>query len=419
MVKIQPFSALRYNKGKIKDLSKVMAPPYDVINKQQRKHYALNSRYNAVHFDLPKSKNRLSAHVESKRLIEKWLSQGILSYDKAPCIYIYSQKYKIGGATKTRTGFLSLLELQDERTVLPHEKIFKKFKLERFNLMKVTEAHLSPIFTFYPDEKNIISRLLTLAIKNKKADVDILLDGVNEKLWCVSDETFINKLKNLMKQKKAFIADGHHRFEASMFLREHFNKARKKGGKKMPFDYTFAYFMSMQDKGLTILPTHRTIKYLPKGFSRDFLIEKLSQYFYVKEIKNKQDLASQLSRQDKAGKHAFGFFFKGTFLIAVLKSTKGLNADLENLDVSILHSFILPELLGIKEKIGSKRNIYYYRGKTESVKRVKSGEFKMAIFLNPTKVEEVKQIAQRGGKMPHKSTYFYPKLLTGLVIHKW
>ncbi len=429
MAKIKPFCGVRFNVKGIGRFSKVVCPPYDVINKQQRQGYIKKSKYNAVSLVLPKGKNKLAGHRNSKKALDAWLEQGILIRDKQPSLYVCLQRYKIDGAIKSRLGFISLLELEDNRKkkVLPHEKIFDKFKFERFDLMKTTQAHLSPVFFLFNDKARKVEELLSLAVRNRKPLIDINAEGVKEKLWRIQNTNFVSGLRRLMSNKTIFIADGHHRFEASVILRDYMREKQRHRRHKMPYDYTMAYFLSMQNKGLAILPIHRTIKYLPDNFSKKFMLKELSKYFSIDIMKSRKKLLKKLEITGKQKKHAFGFFYNNTYIFALLKDNKIINniGSLNNclswkrLDVSILHYFIFPRLLNIKERVNRKRNIHYYRGASSAVRMVKSGEFKMAIFLNPTKIEQVETIAKSNNKMPHKSTYFYPKPLTGLVIHKF
>ena len=371
MAKIKPFCGIRYNAKKTGSLSKVLCPPYDVINKQQRKAYIEKSPHNIVSVILPDAKSKIKGHRKARTLLQGWLSKGILLRDKKPSIYVYQQAFKIGKTTKSRIGFLSLLEIEGEKTVLPHEKIFDKFKFERASLMNETQAHLSPIFMFFNDDGCSVGKLLASAVKKRKPQTSIKFEDAEEKLWSISDEEFMTALRNLMQNKKAFIADGHHRFEASLHLKECMRAKAGSTDGKMPYDYTLVYFLSMQDSGLTILPTHRAVKKLPVGFSKDFMLRRLSKYFFVKIKASKEQLIECLEEADKAKKHAFGFFYDNAFIFILLKDEKivktigppGNSLDWKKLDVSILHYFILPELLGIEERVKGRRNIYYYRGK--------------------------------------------------------
>ncbi|MFH0732541.1 MAG: DUF1015 domain-containing protein [Candidatus Omnitrophota bacterium] len=429
MAKIEPFCGVRYNSKKIGSLSKVVCPPYDVINKQQRLRYLRKSKYNAVNLVLPSGNTSKNAHKNAKRLIDLWLKQDILSYDKQPCIYACREEYKIDNVAKKRLGFIALLEIEadKDKTALPHEKIFKKFKVERFNLMLTTQAHLSPIFTVFKDDAAKVEDMLISVMRKQKPDVEFSADGVKKELWKISDVEIINKLQNIMQNEKIFIADGHHRFNACVALRDHLSRRQKNTTCKMPYDYAMVYFLSMKDKGLAILPTHRAIKFLPANYSKDSMLKKLSRHFYVSMVNSKEDLIKKLETADRQKRHAFGFFYDDSFVFALLKDENIIknigSADnsisWKKLDVSILHHFILPQLLNIKEKVRGMRNIYYYRGKTEAIRVVKSDEFKMAIFLNPTRIKEVEKVATSGNNMPHKSTYFFPKPFTGVVFHKF
>ena len=378
---------------------------------------------------LPGKKSGIPQYKNTKEKLDSWIKSGIMVSNGRPSIYVYMQEYKIGKSIKTRRGFISLLKIEtDEKgKAHPHEKIFKSPKMDRFNLMRETRAHLSPIFTIYKDKNRQADKILSSAVKAKKADVDINFQGTRERLWAISDEEIIRKLSLFMKSQKVFIADGHHRYEASAHLKQYMRKKERPAQNVMPYDYTLAFFLSMQDKGMVILPTHRVIKRLPGNFSFDFMKERLERCFDVTILKSKNTLVDKLEAAYRNKKHAFGFFYDDKFILAVLKEEKILNTikpsqnhkAWRKLDVNILHQIILSSLFKIKETINGKRNIYYYRDKAEAIKAVKSGNFKMAVFLNPTKIEEVETIAAAGHRMPQKSTYFYPKLLTGMVVHKF
>lgn len=423
MAKIRPFSAVRYDPKKVA-LTKVVCPPYDVINRQQRKGYARISPYNMVKITLPEGKDKNDGYLKAKKELYGWMDKGVLKKDASPAIYIYLQKYKVGKRSFSRCGFFSALELEGKgkkRTTLPHERVFSKPLLDRASLMKKTRAHLSPIFGIFRDKNGSTSQALLNKVKNKRPEVDISFEGVGHKLWRVVDQDFIERLTAQIGKTKIFIADGHHRFEASIAAKNYFkSKSIDTDGS----DYTLAYLVSSQDKGLTILPTYRTVKILPRNFSMEYMLKRLSGSFEIKPI-TANKVQDTMDEADRRGQCAFVIFYQNRYLYLVLKDKqiirrigpKGSSYKWKSLDVSILHNLVFEKLLAIKEKVGSHRNIYYYKDPKEAVKKVKSGEQKLAAFLNPTKMKEVEEIAEAGERMPHKSTYFYPKLLTGLVIH--
>lgn len=427
MAKISPFSALRYDPLKVA-LTKVVCPPYDVINRQQRRDYIKKSPYNIVRIILPERKDNRRDYAKAKREFYNWIDKGILKEDSPPAIYIYLQEYKIDRKVLARLGFLSLLELKDGRKggALPHERVFSKPLLDRSRLMKKTRAHLCPIFIIFRDKQALTSKLLLNKIKYKRPQVDIRFEGVRHKLWRVTDQPFIERLTALMKNAKVFIADGHHRFEASLAVKRYFSSLYKKRTDRNGYTHTLVYLVSSKDKGLTILPTYRAVKILPANFSMEYMLKRLSGYFKVKTItaKKVQDI---LGRAANKGECAFVIIYENRYLYLVLKDKdiikrigpKGSSYQWRRLDVSILHNLVFAKLLGIKEKIALHRNIYYYKDQKELVAKVKSGEHQLGAFLNPNKMEEVERIAEANERMPHKSTYFYPKPLTGLVIHKF
>jgi len=423
MVKIKPFSALRYS-GKKVSLKKVVCPPYDVINRRQRKGYIKESPHNIVRLVLPESRDGIRDYRRAKRDLDIWMKKGILEPDKEPSIYVYLQEYRVGKKKIGRLGFLCLLKLESKGNsgVLPHENVFSKPLLDRVELMKKTKSHLSPIFIVFKDQRAKAAKMLS-AVARRIPDADIYADGARHKLWQFSDKKLIEKLRKHVNASQTFIADGHHRFRASMATMDHFNKKRAKSdGHK----HTLVYLVSSEDKGLKILPTYRAVKVLPKGFSIEYIHKKLERYFTIKTI--------SAGKVDRCLKHAFDkkkcafvVYYKKKYLLLTLNNScvikdvgpKTGSLRWKRLDVSILHNLLFAKLLGIKENIAKERNIYYYKGAHELIRQVDSGNQRMGVFLNPSTMKDVVKLAKQGEKMPHKSTYFFPKPLTGLVIHKF
>jgi uncharacterized protein (DUF1015 family) len=424
MVNIKPFTALRYDTRKI-DLSKTVCPPYDVINQRQRRGYMKNSKYNIVRIELPETKGNGPDYNKAKKDLYSWIKKGILKEEKSTAVYIYLQEYKISKRTFRRYGILSLLSLKGakENNVLPHEKVFPAPLLDRVRLMKKTKAHISPIFFIFEDKKGCLSNLLLQEIKDRRPDIDIEFDGARNVLWVITNSFFINRIKSLINKGRLLIADGHHRFKASTIVKDHFSSLMK--GKKDGYASTLAYIVSSKDKGLLILPTHRAVKAVPEGFSMDYIKKRLDRYFTIESI-TADRVESRLSKADKKGESAFVLLYEASYILLLLKDKdivkklgpQNMSFSWKRLNVSILHNIIF-SLLGIEEKICLDQNIYYYKDMAELIQKVRSGEYKIAVFLNPPTISEVEDIAKRSEKMPHKSTYFFPKPITGLVIHKF
>ncbi|NQT90718.1 MAG: DUF1015 domain-containing protein [Candidatus Omnitrophica bacterium] len=425
MAKVSAFSALRYDTQKA-PLLKAVCPPYDVINAWQEKGYRKNSPYNVVRIILPEPKGKNIRYRKAKEELCRWIEKGILKEDSRPAIYVYMQEYKVGKKVFSRYGFLSLLELDSKsrKKVLPHENVFPKPLFDRATLMKTTRSHLSPLFIIYRDKGAAISKSILKKIRNMKPEADISFEGVRNKLWRVVEKGFIDTLSRQIENAKVFIADGHHRFEASLAVRDYFDSMRKKdiGG----HDQTLVYLVSSKDKGLLILPTYRAVKVLPKGFDIEYIKRRVAGYFDLSQIPAKK-VESCLQKFADKRECAFVIFFKNRYLLLTLKNKaiikkigpKNNSYHWKRLDVSILHNLLLSKLLGIKEKIGQERNILYYKDPKELIQSVRSDKESLGVFLNSTRMEEVEKIAEAGERMPHKSTYFFPKPLTGLVIHKF
>ncbi len=424
MVKISPFQALKYDRDKV-SLKKVICPPYDVINHAQREGYIKESVYNIVRIVLPQRKDSTHDYKKAEKDLSAWINKGILKYDPIPSLYVYAQECCINGKNISRCGFFSLLKLDKRGNsgVLPHENVFSNPVFDRANLMKQTRAHLSPIFIIFKDAKAEAQKMLTDITRKAKPESDIYADGSRHKLWPVTDKKLIAKLIKHVNLSQTFIADGHHRFRASMAVKDYFNsKKRRDDG----HSHTLVYLASSEDKGLEILPTYRTVKVLPKGFDVEYIRKHLGKYFDIKSISPKS-VGKALKSAFKKRESAFVLYYKKKYLLIVLKDKnmikeigpKSASLTWKRLDVSILHNLVFKKLLKVKEKIGKARNIYYYKDKNDLVKKVNSGKQKLGVFLNSSTMDDVVKLAKNGEKMPHKSTYFYPKPLTGLVIHKF
>lgn len=424
MVKIRPFQALRYDKDRV-HLKKAVCPPYDVINRMQRRGYIRESAHNIVRLVLPRRKGYVHDYKKAKDDLAAWIEKGILRYDAAPGFYVYVQESKIDGRKINRCGFFSLLKLEGKKGtgVLPHENVFSKPLFDRANLMKHTAAHLSPIFIVFKDAGARAQRLLSDIVRGSKPESDIYADNSRHRLWPVADKGVIDKLIKCLGSSQTFIADGHHRFRASALAKEYFDKRRKKGS---GHSYTLAYLVSSEDKGLEILPTYRAVKVLPKGFNITYMKDRLAEYFDIRLISAKA-VRQSLKKAFKRKGCAFVIYYRKRYMLITLKDSrivrdigpKDASLTWKMLDVSILHNLVFGKLLKIREKAAGQRNIYYYKGGRELIKKVNSGQQKLGVFLNPSTMNDVITLAGNNEKMPHKSTYFYPKPLTGLVIHKF
>ncbi len=422
MVKIAGFRGLLYNQSKVGSMSDVITPPYDVISPQEQKQFRLRSEYNIIRLILGKAENH---YEEPAKLFRVWQGDRVLLRDGDNIIYVYQQEFKLKGKILQRTGFIATSQLEefgDKSGVHAHEYTLTKPKEDRLNLMRACGANFSPIFYLYNDEDKKIAAILKVIGRELPA-VNVLDDkGIRHKLWRLPG-SMTSRLIKAMAEKQVFIADGHHRYEAALkYKREKDKENPEKTGSKL-YDYVMAMFVAADDPGLVIFPTHRVLK-VPNLDQGEFL-GKMSRIFDLEESGNlKEMLAKMDANQDH---NAFGAYCGGEYYVFVMK--KGSDIDKlikekksrvwKTLDVTILQKVIIEKVLGVPEEaIANEQGFGYTRDEEIAVKMVDEGQYNIAFFLNATKINQVTEVAGSGERMPQKSTYFYPKLITGLVINK-
>lgn len=440
MAKIAPFRAVRYNLEKIQDPAHVTAPPYDVISPQLQEELYRRSPFNLVRLILGKIEDSDdetdNRYTRAAGFFQQWLEDGILSRDAQSSIYLYDEEYQVEGlGTVVRKGFIALARLEDFATgmVKPHEKTLSGPKADRLQLTKACKANFSPIFGLYSDPC-CVQEALTWELKKRTPDVEVTDDeGVVHRLWQVTDGTVIKKVCDLLENKPLFIADGHHRYETALNYRD-FRRGQCAdfSGKEL-FNFVLMYFANMEDQGMLIFPTHRLVHGL-ESFRLEPFLAALKGYFEVEahtfdpdDAESRREVRDILNNKGEA-KPAIGLFAGGrTLYLLTLKDAKIMDAffddkaskALRTLDVSILHRLVLEKLLHITPEAQEQQtNLRYVKNFDEPFSLVQSGEFQLAFLMNATRMTQVRDVANAGEKMPQKSTYFYPKLLSGLVINR-
>lgn len=424
MATIKPFRALRFNTEVSGDIKYLISPPYDIINDEQYNQYISSSKYNIIQLELPKGKN---PYNNAKHLLSKWIDVGILKRDNEDSIYIYEDEFNINGERKKIKGFISLVKLEEfsKKIILPHEYTLSKAKEDRLNLMKATSCNFSQVYSLYTDEQNKIAPIIDNASLSKP-DIEVTdPDGITHRLWAITDKNIINKISEQFRNKKLYIADGHHRYETAINYRDYCRKngLSKKGD---PVDYIMMILVSISNSGLVVFPTHRLIKNLNQ-FDCKKIISQCKNYFEIEEKDDIKTIEKDLNSLFKQNKSAFAFYTGNkSWILMTLKDNINIKGILPNLpasilklDVTILHSLILERIFGIdKENMKNQTNLTYTRDIKEAISSVDSGASQCAFILNPTRVSEIKNVAIDGEKMPQKSTYFYPKIITGLVMNQ-
>lgn len=440
MAKIAPFRAFRYNPDRIEDPASVMAPPYDVISPELQDDLYRRNPYNLVRLILGRIEDTddetNNRYIRAAADFREWQQQNILVRDETPSIYLYDEEYVAEGiGTVIRKGFLALARIEDfaSGVVKPHEKTLSGPKTDRFNLTKACGANFSPIFGLYADPCCVLEAL-TRDRRSGQPDLEITDDdGVKHRLWQVTDPATIDKARELLDNKPLFIADGHHRYETALNYRNYMReKVGNYSGKEL-FNYVLMYFANMEDQGMQIFPTHRLIHSLPDFNLKRFLAD-LNQFFEVEacdlnpDDPGSRDAVRTILQQKGSQKDTLAVYAGGQSIYYLSLIDKGImdrffdettSKALRTLDVSVLHRLILEHILGITPEAQERQtHLKYVKNFDEPFSAVRSGEFQLAFLMNATRMSEVRDVANAGEKMPQKSTYFYPKLLTGLVFNK-
>ncbi len=420
MASIRPFKAIHFNTN-VLNLSEVVAPPYDVIGKQLQDELYKRDPNNIIRLDLNRESNPYPAAAAE---MQRMLKERVLVQDNEPAIYPYFQTFKTNeGMEVTRRGFISWIKLVpfDAGIVLPHEHTLSGPKVDRLHLMTATKATFSQIFSLYSDENRILEKQYD-GLRNTKPFLDAEYDGESNRIYRIADPSILKLFQDVMSKLPVYIADGHHRYETALEYQRLMHEKNPKDNGEAAYDYIMMYFTNVFDSGLVVYPTHRVIHSL-NNFDPEKLLSTVKNIFELMPKSNIEDLSISLV---SSGDHSFGMILpqKKYFLMRLKKESDILSIVKENvpapvkrLDVTLLHDVVLKQALGIsKEAQEKKLNINYTIDKQEVDDAIQSGKGQIGFLLNSTKVEQVQQVADAGAVMPQKSTYFYPKLLSGMLI---
>lgn len=423
MARIAPFNGLRFTE-KAGDMNKLVCPPYDIISDEQRAKFIETNEYNIIRLELPKGEN---PYDEAGKTLKNWLDNEILKTDDKAGIYVYEMQFTSDSKPYAVKGVITLVGLEEfsKGIVLPHEETLSKAKEDRFNLMNATFCNFSQIYSLYMDEDNSTYSIID-RVSSGAPDISVTdADGVVHNMWCVYDENEIAALSAKFADKKLYIADGHHRYETALRFSKHVREKNLVAEDNTKTDFVMMMLVNMENSGLVVLPTHRIVKGLDNFNSKEML-DKCAQYFDIKKVGCENCSQKDLKDAYANNKKAFAYFDGQSHYVLTLKDISVMaklfpdsSEAYKGLDVNVLHSLILEKLFGIdKENMAKQINLSYTKFVDEALDAVKSGNANCCFLLNPTRVEEIRDVAAAGEKMPQKSTYFYPKLITGLVMNK-
>jgi uncharacterized protein (DUF1015 family) len=423
MAEIRTMKALRYAE-KAGALADNVCPPYDIISKDERAALISKSPYNLVNLELPVDEDCAGEdkYAFAGKKLNEWINSGILKQDEKDGMFVYREQFTVKGKEYVFTGLICLVKLYEfsEKVVLPHEETLTKAKTDRFNLMKATFCNFSSVYSLYLDPAGTIREILKTAASGNPEHEFTDNEGVTHRLWKIEDKATLDTLIHAFADKQLFIADGHHRYETALNFKKHLAEQNRLEGTNA--DSMMMTLVDMDDDGLVIFPTHRLIVDLT--INKKELLDKISGDFDITEYPEIEK-AEEVLEQHK-DKHAFAMYDGGEGFTLITAKAHVNDMIFENrskayssLDVTVLHSLILEKGLGIdKQNMANQINLRYTRSSAEAVERVEKGECVLAFIINPTRIHEIKNVALAGDKMPQKSTYFYPKLKTGLVINK-
>ena len=418
MAQFLPFRGLRYASNS--DLSAVICPPYDVIKGEARAQLMQRDPHNIVAVELAAPYGEAATpqqYQQSGDLLAQWTNEGVLARDDSS-YYLYEQEFAAPGTADTmkRRGVIGALTLEEfGEGVQPHEHTLSGPKADRLNLLRATRANISPIFGLVADDDGWIGGLLDNVTDNPPKAQAVDSDGIVHRLWPIADDEIVNGIEAGFENENILIADGHHRYETALnYMREEREKAGDDWTGAEAANGVMMMCVSINDPGLIVLPTHRLVKNVePDKVAA--LPEKLSELFDIEPLEGGAVAASK-ALADEGGIAKLGLHLPGQTYLLTLRENNATSA-LQQLDVSVLHDLILGNELGIdSEKLAVGEHVGYTIHAAEAIENVESGAAQAAFLMRATPAKQVAQVAAAGEKMPQKSTYFYPKLMTGLVL---
>ena len=449
MAKIVPFRGIVYNPERVENLANVATPPYDVITPPEQLAFYERHPWNIIRLILGKTSEKDTSqdnrHTRSADFFNAWMSENILIQDISPAFYLTSIEFSVQSRKITRWGLISQVALEpfENGVVLPHEKTFSRVKSERLELMKSCHANYSPIFSLYSDSEQIVLNTMRQSCSemtpNMKPDMKPDMKFVDtyghiHQLWRITDVAVHQKISDFMNDKSIFIADGHHRYETALNYRQWVADRTPGFSPEHPANFIMMYLCGMEDPGLLILPAHRMVKAISPEKLVSFITE-AEACFDISRFPMESGIGTGTAAEKwdsilntgcartRIGvvirNHQQGYLLSLKPGIMQRMFGRDLSDRMLELDVTVLTRLILMELLGLNHSQLDDESIMSYSSKTDvALEAVRTGDCDVAFILNSTRIDQVKRIAEAGEIMPRKSTYFYPKVITGQVLNR-
>lgn len=427
MVEVLPLNGLFFNKEKIKNISDVISPPYDVIPKPLRKKLHSLDPHNIINLILPGGSGR-EKYINAQKLLNDWVKNNILIFDDRKCFYVFEEYFSAGNMRKKITGFIGLTRIEPYSfsNIIPHERTRSEPKLDRLNLLESCRTNFGIVYTLYRDDENKTTDIFKITMKEKPfintpAGYD---PSLNFKIWKLDKASYIKELRKIMKDKKLVIADGHHRYETSLFYKQKYGSTGKKNARN-PEDFILTLYVKSDDKNIIIHPNHRLIKF-KKYPGIDAILDKIKSDFSIEAIEIGSDKSAAGKLLEARSRRLKSFFIYGgpknsyfitlkSHLSRIRNILKAHDSGYMEFDVIIMKKFLIEKISGHLEI----EKISYTHYISNVIKRVDNNKFDIGILLNAPTVKEVEKISSNGQILPDKSTYFYPKPCTGLIMYKF
>jgi uncharacterized protein (DUF1015 family) len=442
MVDVRPFRGLRFDSRPVPDLGRVVCPPYDVISPDERRALVEQSPFNVVRVELPEAESG-DRYAEAARTLEDWRARGVLVRDESPSFYLYEVQFRAGGEERARRALVAAVRLEpwESGQVLPHERTMAAPKEDRLRLMRATRANVSPLWTLYRGRPAALERAWAWADSRPALASFQLEDGTAHRIWRLADGELIEAIRRELGEVRLVIADGHHRYETALRYRDEIAGGPTPAppapggagtGPEHPANFVLAHLVAEDDPGLVILPTHRLVRGLgaldQAELESEIGADWHGEYFPIWENAPPEQLKALLEQLHAEGQNGrvIGLFGPDTTIFSILilrnkqlmeRRAPDRSEAWRGLDVALLDEGFLKLLL---ERAGLEREaaVAYERDPYAALQAVLRGEYQLALFLNATRAEQVIAVAEAGDRMPEKSTYFYPKPPTGLVMRE-
>ena len=430
MADVRPLRGLRYAPEAVKDLADVVTPPFDVISPAAQERYYARNPYNVIRLELgkitPEDNTLNNRYTRASQTLAEWRLDGVLHQEEAPAYYAYQQIFKHGDQSYTRTSLVARIRLEpwEKHVVLRHEFTRKKDKDDRLQLLRACSVNLSPIMSMYSDPQGRIRRLLGDYLAHPQIHITDE-SGEEHLLHPVIDPAVIERIQDFFAERQLYIADGHHRYETALNYRNEVLEARPDLPADDPANFVMMSLVDLDDPGMLVLPTHRLFVDLSPQMLADLSSERLGRYLTVRELEHVD--INTLRELEQSGEQAPAFLLatgqQGWLLSPneqgrARMTRAGHSAAWQTLDVSIAHTLILEEVLNLQaEDLVAGKYVVYTHDEREALDALARDRVQAALFLNATRVRQICEIADADDQMPQKSTYFYPKLITGLVMN--